>query len=143
MHYRPMTIDDYDAAVALWLQTPGVRLRDADSRTGIERYLKRNLGLSLVAEQESEVVGTIMAGHDGHRGFIQHLAVAQSHRQQGIGSTLVRRCLNAISEEGIDKSHLMLLVDNDVGKRFWENLGWEFRTDIALYSYVLSGNANA
>ncbi|WP_322976223.1 GNAT family N-acetyltransferase [Halovibrio sp. HP20-59] len=84
-----------------------------------------------------------MAGHDGHRGFVQHLAVAASQRQQGIGSELVSRCMNALKEEGIQKSHLMLLVDNDAGKRFWKRLGWEFRADIDLYSFILSGGPNA
>ncbi len=120
-----------------------MRLRDADSCEGIDKYLKRNPGLSFVAEQQGKVVGTIMAGHDGHRGFVQHLAVAAACRKQGIGSELVSRCMNALKEEGIQKSHLMLLVDNEVGKRFWKRLGWEFRTDIELHSFILSGGPNA
>ncbi|MBZ5488076.1 GNAT family N-acetyltransferase [Halomonas aquamarina] len=143
MHYRPMTIDDYTAAATLWRNTEGVRLRDADSREGIDRYLKRNPGLSFVAELQGEVVGTIMAGHDGHRGFVQHLAVAAACRKQGVGAELVRRCMNALREEGIQKSHLMLLVDNEAGKRFWKRLGWEFRTDIELHSFILEGGPNA
>ncbi|MCS2608790.1 GNAT family N-acetyltransferase [Halomonas dongshanensis] len=143
MHYRPMTIDDYDAAVALWQQTPGVRLRDADSREGIDRYLRRNPGLSVVAEAEGRLVGTIMGGHDGHRGFVQHLAVASSHRRLDIGTRLVRRCLEALEREGIQKTHLMLLADNETGKQFWTRLGWEPRHDIALYSFILNGSPNA
>ncbi|WNL43321.1 GNAT family N-acetyltransferase [Halomonas sp. PAMB 3264] len=143
MHYRPMTLEDYHAAVALWQQTPGVRLRDADSFEGITRYLSRNPGLSIVAEQDGEIIGTIMAGHDGHRGFIQHLAVAERHRKQGVGTVLVERCLNALRGEGIDKAHLMLLTDNKSGKRFWQRLGWQFRTDIELHSFVLSGSPSA
>ncbi|MCB8887611.1 GNAT family N-acetyltransferase [Vreelandella malpeensis] len=143
MHYRPMTINDYAAAVSLWQRTPGVRLRDADSFEGIMRYLARNPGLSIVAEKGSDIIGTIMAGHDGHRGFLQHLAVAEPYRKQGIGTALVNRCLDALRAESIDKAHLMLLVDNDAGKRFWTNLGWEFRTDIALHSFVLSANPSA
>lgn len=143
MHYRTMTIEDYDAAVALWLSTEGVRLRDADSHEGVARYLQRNPGLSFVAEAEGEVVGTIMGGHDSHRGFIQHLAVAAPHRKAGIGSKLVALCLDALKSEGIQKSHLMILVENEAGKRFWSNLGWEFRTDIALYSFINGGGPNA
>ncbi|WP_246009031.1 GNAT family N-acetyltransferase [Vreelandella nanhaiensis] len=106
-----MTIEDYDAAVALWLRTEDVRLRDADSRGGIDRYLQRNPGLSFVAEAEGKVVSTIMGGHDSHRGFIQHLAIAASHRNAGIGSKLVKLCLDALKNEGIQKSHLMILVE--------------------------------
>ncbi|WP_447893847.1 GNAT family N-acetyltransferase [Vreelandella sp. GE22] len=143
MHYRPMTIDDYAAAVALWQQTPGVRLREVDSHEGIARYLERNPGLSVIAERDGVLVGTIMGGHDGHRGFIQHLCVAPGEREQGIGRALVKRCLDGLKEEGIHKSHLMLLVDNAAGKRFWENLGWEFRSDISLYSFINGAGPNA
>lgn len=143
MHYRPMTIEDYDAAVALWLSTEGVRLRDADSREGVAKYLQRNPGLSFVAEVEENIVGTIMSGHDSHRGFIQHLAVAASHRNRGVGSQLVGICLKVLKNEGIQKSHLMILVENEAGKRFWSNLGWAFRTDIALYSFINGGGPNA
>ncbi|WP_260579132.1 GNAT family N-acetyltransferase [Vreelandella populi] len=89
------------------------------------------------------MVGTIMGGHDAHWGFIQHLAVAVSHRNMGIGSKLVTLCLDALKNEGIQKSHLMLLIDNEAGRRFWSKLGWEFRTDIALYSFINGGGPNA
>ena len=143
MHYRAMTIDDYDAAIALWSESEGVRLRDADSREGIEKYLLRNPGLSFVAEGERELVGTIMAGHDGKRGYVQHLSVANSHRRSGIATGLVNRCLEALKNEGILKSHLMILAENEAAKSFWANQGWACRSDILLYSFVNSDNQNA
>jgi ribosomal protein S18 acetylase RimI-like enzyme len=140
--YRTMTLDDYDAAVRLWTSAEGVRIRDADSREGIGKYLSRNPGLSFVAEDSGQLVGTIMAGHDGKRGYIQHLSVAESQRRRGIGSTLVKLCIDALKQEGILKSHLMILVENEVGKQFWSSLGWVSRTDIGLYSYINGGGQN-
>ncbi|MCO7247546.1 GNAT family N-acetyltransferase [Halomonas sp. Mc5H-6] len=142
MHYRPMTIDDYDATIALWSESEGVRLRDADSREGIEKYLRRNPGLSFVAEEEGQLVGTIMAGHDGKRGYVQHLSVANSHRRNGIATQLVSLCLEALKHEGILKSHLMILPENEAAKQFWVSQGWMCRSDIKLYSFVNGDNPN-
>lgn len=142
MHYRNMTINDYDAAIALWSESEGVRLRDADSREGIEKYLLRNPGLSFVAEVEGQLVGTIMAGHDGKRGYVQHLSVAGSHRRYGIATQLVNLCLEALKNEGILKSHLMILPDNETARQFWANQGWACRSDIQLYSFVNGDNHN-
>ncbi|MEC4766588.1 GNAT family N-acetyltransferase [Halomonas sp. CUBES01] len=142
MHYRPMTIDDYDATIALWNESEGVRLRDADSRAGIEKYLRRNPGLSFVGEEEGQLVGTIMAGHDGKRGYVQHLSVADSQRRKGIATQLVSLCLEALKDEGILKSHLMILPENETAKQFWASQGWACRSDIQLYSFVNGNNPN-
>ena len=142
MHYRTMTINDYEAAIALWSESEGVRLRDADSREGIEKYLLRNPGLSFVAEVEGKLVGTIMAGHDGKRGYVQHLSVADSHRRLGIATRLVSLCLEALKNEGIQKSHLMILPENEAAQTFWASQGWAYRSDILLYSFVNGDNHN-
>ncbi|NAO95265.1 GNAT family N-acetyltransferase [Halomonas sp. MG34] len=142
MHYRTMTINDYEAAIVLWSESEGVRLRDADSREGIEKYLLRNPGLSFVAEVEGELVGTIMAGHDGKRGYVQHLSVANSHRRLGIATRLVSLCMEALKREGILKSHLMILPENEDAQKFWANQGWAYRSDILLYSFVNGDNHN-
>ncbi|MGY0553274.1 GNAT family N-acetyltransferase [Vreelandella sp. 2A-K22] len=142
MHYRTMTINDYEAAIALWSESEGVRLRDADSREGIEKYLLRNPGLSFVAEVEGELVGTIMAGHDGKRGYVQHLSVANSHRRLGIATRLVSLCMEALKREGILKSHLMILPENEDAQKFWANQGWAYRSDILLYAFVNGDNHN-
>jgi len=142
MHYRTMTINDYDAAIALWSESEGVRIRDADSRQGIEKYLLRNPGLSFVAEVEGDLVGTIMAGHDGKRGYVQHLSVADSHRRLGIATRLVSLCLEALKNEGIQKSHLMILPENEAAQTFWASQGWAYRSDILLYSFVNGDNQN-
>ncbi|MDR2212839.1 MAG: GNAT family N-acetyltransferase [Pseudomonadales bacterium] len=141
--FRPMSIADYDASLALWTNTAGVRLRDADSRENVEKYLSRNPDLSFVAEADGKIVGTIMAGHDGKRGYIQHLSVAAPYRRQGIASRLVSLCLDALKSEGILKSHLMVLIDNQTAQQFWTALGWQRRRDIDLYSFINGAGENA
>ncbi|MES2603884.1 MAG: GNAT family N-acetyltransferase [Pseudomonadota bacterium] len=142
-NYRCMTIDDYEQSVALWQAADGVSLRSADSRAGIEKYLLRNPGLSFVAEQQGHIIGTIMAGHDGKRGYVQHLTVATSHRRQGIATALVQQCLAALTQQGITKSHLNILADNEDARAFWTALGWYQRTDIHMYSFINGVDPNA
>jgi ribosomal protein S18 acetylase RimI-like enzyme len=109
----------------------------------MEKYLRRNPGLSFVAEVEGEIVGSLMAGHDGRRGYILHLAVATRLRRQGIAGHLLLLCLQALKQEGIDKSHVHVLRSNRIGNEFWLRRGWIHRGEIELYSFVNGDSPNA
>jgi ribosomal protein S18 acetylase RimI-like enzyme len=100
---RTMTIEDYVAVTELLTSTSGVRLRDADSGVATARYLARNPGLSFVAVVDEAIVGCVMCGHDGRRGYLQHLAVSPNYRRRGIGSALVDECLTHLATLGIVK----------------------------------------
>ncbi|MFT5219821.1 MAG: ribosomal protein S18 acetylase RimI-like enzyme [Planctomycetota bacterium] len=138
-----MQISDHAAAIALWQQSPGVNVREADSYEAIETYLNRNPGLSFVAMDAEQLLGTIMAGHDGRRGYIQHLAVDSQVRNSGIGGELIDRCLAALKRSGIVKSHVHIHLDNDLARRYWSNRGWQERGEVTLFSYINGGDANA
>ena len=139
---RPMTMADYDGVIALMHQTPGVSVREADSRDAIERYLLRNPGLSFVAEDGAALVGCIMSGHDGRRGYLQHLLVVPAYRERGVASALIEACLAGLESIGILKSHIDVLATNETGQRFWARRGWMLRTDLRRYSFVRSGGDN-
>jgi len=138
-----MTIDDYDSVVELMKQTPGVSFRDADSRESTNRYLQRNPGLSFVCEVDRQLVGCIMSGHDGRRGYLQHLVVLPTHRRQGIANALVESCLTELESLGILKSHIDVFKTNVLASAYWESQGWKLRSDIHRYSLVRSGSENA
>ena len=82
MQIRPMTINDYDEVFAMWQITTKRALSKADERDQIERYLLRNAGMSQVAVVDGKIVGTVLAGHDGRRGFIHHMAVLPDYRRR-------------------------------------------------------------
>jgi ribosomal protein S18 acetylase RimI-like enzyme len=140
---RPMSLTDYDAVMALMQQTPGVSLRDADSFEATSRYLARNPGLSFVALVDDAIVGCIMSGHDGRRGYLQHLLVLPAHRKQGIATALVEHCLATLASLGIMKTHIDVLKTNVTGQAFWQLQGWLRRDDIERYSYIRDGRSNA
>lgn len=143
MNIREMTMDDYVAVIGLLTATSGVRLRDADSREATARYLERNPALSFVAFVDGQLVGCVMCGHDGRRGYLQHLAVAESNRRCGIGSALVNACLNKLESLGIQKTHIDVLVENQGAIDYWTRQGWQRRDDIFRFSFSKSPGSNA
>jgi len=142
MDYRKLQIADHEELLLLWQNCDGISLRDADSRQGMQRYLERNPGLSFVAEADGRIVASLMAGHDGRRGYIQHLAVDLEQRKQGIAGRLLELCLQALLDQGIVKSHVHVLNSNQLGRDFWSRRGWTHRAEIEMYSFINGDNAN-
>jgi ribosomal protein S18 acetylase RimI-like enzyme len=140
---RVMTMDDYDAVIGLMRNTPGISLRDADSRESTSKYLERNPGMSFVAEVDGVLCGCIMCGHDGRRGYLQHLLVLPQYRRLGMANTLVERCVSSLEQHGILKCHVDVFKTNEAAANYWQSQGWQLRRDIDRYSFTRSGNGNA
>lgn len=134
---RPMTHSDHSAAVALWQTSDGIGLSEADSIDGIRAYLDRNPGLSLCAWDNAVLIGTVLVGHDGRRGYLHHLCVHEAYRGNGLGRQLVEGALLGLQDIGLDKAHAFLFTDNDTGRGFWEHCGWTWRTDIGIISCTI------
>ncbi|MEN3369623.1 MAG: N-acetylglutamate synthase [Verrucomicrobiota bacterium] len=122
---REFVIADYDEAVALWREVDGVEICEGDSREEIAEYLARNPGLSRVAEANGIIVGAALCGHDGRRGWIYHLAVANAYRGQGIGKLLLDDCVRGLRAAGLKRSIILVAGDNPAGHEFWIRNGWE------------------
>lgn len=132
---RPFRASDFAAALHLWQLTPGMGLNAADSPAGIRAFLRRNPGLSWVAVRGKSLLGTALAGHDGRRGFIYHLAVAGEWQGRGIGRALVARCLDGLEKDGLTRCHIVVYAANEAGKGFWRRLGWGERPELRLFSW--------
>lgn len=133
---RPMTPEDIPAAVALWQATPGVRLRADDEPGPLAAFLARNPGCSFVASAAGELVGVGLAGHDGRRAAIYHLAVASDRRRGGVGRALVGACLAAVRAAGVGRCHVFVLADNAAAVAFWQRLGAEDRAgDVRVFTF--------
>jgi putative acetyltransferase len=137
---QPLTMDAYDRVFALWRECEGIGLSEADSPANIQSYLKRNPEMSFVAVSNGSVVGAVLCGHDGRRGYIHHLAVHPQARRNSIGRQLVDHCLRALQRAGIQKCHIFVINQNQVGLAFWKSVGWTPRSDIGLVSKSISPN---
>lgn len=139
MTYRVMNIDDYERIYDLWMSCKGMGLNNLDdSKEGIEAFLKRNPTTCFVCEEGEKIIGVIMSGHDGRRGYIYHTAVSPDYRRQGIAKTLVNHALCALKEEGINKVAMLVFAKNEGGNTFWEKEGFTERTDIVYRNKALS-----
>lgn len=135
---RKMTIADYDSVYSLWLSCKGMGLNDLDdSREGIERFLMRNPDTCFVAE-DGDIVGVIIAGNDGRRGYIYHTAVREERRREGIASALVEAALDGLKRCGINKAALVVFDRNTLGNSFWEKHGFTVRNDLVYRNRALT-----
>ena len=139
MQIRIMTIDDYDDVHALWMTIKGFAIRSIDdSSEGVERFLKRNPGTSVVAEEDDRIIGAILCGHDGRRGCLYHVCVHPDRRRRGVGKAMVVFCMEALRKEKISKVSLIAFTKNDIGNAFWKTIGWTQREDLNYYDFVLN-----
>lgn len=138
MIIRTMHIDDYDQLYALWLSCTGMGLNSVDdSREGIARYLRRNPTTCFAAEEDGRIVGAILCGHDGRRGYISHTAVHPDFRGRQLGTQLVDAALAALRAEGIAKVVLVVFSRNEGGNAFWEKMGFTTRPDLTYRNKTL------
>lgn len=139
MTIRAMDIQDYEQVKELWLKIKGFAIRSLDdSKEGIERFLTRNPGISVVAIEDDHVVGAILCGHDGRRGCLYHVCVDPGYRRKGIGKAMVGRAMRSLQAEGVNKVSLIAFTRNDIGNAFWNEIGWTKREDLNYYDFTLN-----
>ena len=125
--------NDYARTLKLWKSIEaGVNVGRSDTPEEIEKKLKRDPDLFLVAEQNHEIVGTVIGGYDGRRGIIYHLAVHQSIREQGIGALLLGEVEKRLQAKGCVKCYLLVLADNELAVHFYENRGWYEMNEVRI-----------
>lgn len=140
---RLMTIDDYENLIEMWKQTPNMGLRSLDdSKEGIAVFLKRNPHTNFVAYKDDKMIGAIVSGHDGRRGYIYHTVVLPEYRRRGIASDLVNMAVEALRKEGITRVCLNVMETNEQGKQFWTNKGWEKKDFLGFYSKSITDKEN-
>lgn len=136
---RAMTIQDYEGVYKLWTGIRGFGIRTIDdSKSGVEKFLKRNPDTSVVCEEDGKIVGAILCGHDGRRGCLYHVCVDPDYRLRGIGKAMVVFAMEALHKEGISKVSLIAFTENDIGNAFWKEIGWTKREDLNYYDFTLN-----
>lgn len=132
MLIRPITCEDYDTLVDLWLVCRGSALSDTeDSREATARLLERNPDTCFAAvDDEGQLVGAIMAAEDGRRGYVYHLGVLPQHRRRGIGEALLNAMLDTMERKSIFTVALVASTANESCNAFWERMGFVRREDL-------------
>ncbi len=128
------TAREIEGALALWAETDHLGLTPEDEPVALSGFLQRNPGLSHVAIDEGRVVGTVLCGHDGRRGYVHHIAVANAYRRNNLASRLIERALVGLQSSGIAKCHALVFRDNPYAELFWSRTGWQLRDDVWVYS---------
>jgi len=135
---RSMAPEDLPEVIRFWQEMEGIGLSESDSVPALTSYLQRNPELSFVARNDQQqIVGAVLCGHDGRRGYLHHLAVEKNYRKMGIGRALVEKCLSSLQALNILKCNLFLFSDNSLGEAFWREMGWRERGDLRLIQKVL------
>lgn len=143
MQIREMTIDDYDDVYALWINTDNMGLRSLDdSKEGIDCFLKRNPHTNFIAVMNNKIIGVILCGNDGRRGYIYHTAVHKNFRNQGIATQLINAAVKALQKENITMVCLNVVKTNEQGKNFWINHGWKEKEFLGFYSKSITDKEN-
>lgn len=127
----PFIIEKYEEIYKLWMNCKNMGFNNVDdSLAGITKLVKKNPKTCFVAEAEGKIVGTVLAGNDGRRGYVYHLCVSEEYRKQGIGKKLVDAMLGGMREEGISKVALVVFANNDTANAFYEKIGFIKRNDL-------------
>jgi len=120
-----------DQVIALWETVFGYEARHNKPSLAIDKK-RENDDLFFVAVDGTVVVGTVMCGYDGHRGWIYSLAVVPSHRRQGIGSRLMSHAEQALGRRGCMKINLQILEANENVPAFYSSLGYSIEKRISM-----------
>ncbi len=134
LQLQPMQTDDHAALVELWGRAGWVCVRETDTPEALDLFLRRNPTSNFVVRDGGRIVGAVMAGHDGWRGYLYHMAVAPDYRGQGIGRRLVDAAVAALREEGMPKVHCLVMRENEAARHFWAACGFDARNELIDYS---------
>jgi ribosomal protein S18 acetylase RimI-like enzyme len=134
------------AVIALWETVFGYETAHNTPSLAIDKKLAVADELFFVAVRDEEVIGTVMAGYDGHRGWLYSVAVHPAHRREGLGAKLVRHAEDALIARGCMKINLQIVSANASVAAFYEALGYSIEPRISMgkkieANIVMSGEA--
>lgn len=125
---------DIASMLELWRTIPGLR---EDNEKSLQAFIRRNPSTCMVLKDGRQLIGTVLGGFDGYRGYIYHLAVHPDYRNRGYGKALFSAVARELKILGAPKAHLFVFRDNQSAITFYQGLGGEQRQDIEVFSWRL------
>ena len=123
---------DRDGVAALWTEVFGYEGRHNDPLVSIGLKMAHDPDLLLVAVEESRVIGTVMGGYDGHRGWVYSVAVDERDRHRGVGSVLMSEIEHTLRALGCLKVNLQIVGSNSGVVEFYRRLGFSVEDRISM-----------
>jgi ribosomal protein S18 acetylase RimI-like enzyme len=114
---------DYQKVRTLWIDS-GLEIRPGDDPEGIARKMKRDRELFLVAEEDGEIIGSVMGAWDGRRGWIYHLGVRPNRHRMGVATHLIKELEARMKKAGIPKVNALIYPWNAVSVEFFTSAGY-------------------
>ncbi len=139
MKIETFSMESYDDIISIWRKT-GVSVCSTDTKDEIKRILDKNPQLFLVGKIDQKIIGVVIGGFDGRRGYVHHLAVDPNYQKSGYGKMIMDELTSRFRKMGVHKVHLFIEKYNKEVVNFYLNLGWEIRDDLIMMSYVPDKN---
>lgn len=128
MKIREFSLDDFPEMFEIWRES-GLEIRPGDDLEGVKLKLERDPDLFLVAEEDRQIVGGVIGGWDGRRGFIWHLAVKPDYRRKGVARALVRQVEERLAKKGARIVYAFVLSTNKRSRDFFTASAYDITTD--------------
>ena len=132
MKIRHYTDTDYNSIISIWQTVLPDTKPHNKPQTSLEKKLKSNDGLLLLAEEDNKIIGTAMGGYDGHRGWIYSVAVLPDYRRKGIARELLKELERKLTELGCLKVNLQVRTTNSEAFLFYKKCGFEIEEIISM-----------
>lgn len=133
-------LTDMGSMLNLWKATPGLGVGKGDGEEELRVFMERNPSTCLVLRIDKGLIGTVLGGFDGRRGYVYHLAVHPEYQGKGYGKMLLNQVIIELQSLGALKIHLFVFNDNQPATEFYHHLGWELRRDIQVFSRDTTGD---
>ena len=132
---RNFKIEDYEKTMELWKLTElPYKPLGRDRKERIKKEIEKDINLFLVAEIEGKIVGTVLATHDGRKGWINRLAVHPDYRKKGLATKLVKYAEDWLSSQGIEIIACLIEEGNEPSMRLFKKLGYREHRDIIYFT---------
>ena len=135
MKIENYTSQFYEDVVNIWKRT-GISVTSSDTKEEVSVMLNRNPDLCLIAKIDERVIGVVMGGFDGRRGYVHHLAIDPEYQKKGYGKLLMDELIERFKKKRIHKVHLFIEKHNEDVIAFYNKLGWEIRKDLVMMSFI-------
>ena len=135
MKIENFSMEYYEDIIEIWRKA-GLSIGSSDTKEEVNRMLKKNSNLFLIGKVNDNVVGVVVGGFDGRRGYVHHLAIDPNHQKKGYGRLIMMELINRFRIMGVHKVHLFIEKYNNEVIHFYEKLGWEIRNDLIMMSII-------